>query len=303
MKAQLLTAFGGTESFQWTDVPTPTPGAGQVLVRVRAIGINALECKIRQGLLEAEQPTPLPAILGHEFAGSVETLGEGVKGFKLGNPVVGFSASGAYAQYAVANAEALSLVPEKISLEQAATLPVAIEAAIRGISGLGIQSNWTVVINGASDAVGSAAVQLLEREGVRVIGTASERNRVYLKQLGAIPVTYGEGVADRIRELAPQGVDAVFDVSGHGFAATAVELTGNPARVLTIADFEAAALGVKVSAGSSALTAQAFAHVLPLAAAGQFRTEISNMLPLKRIATAHALSEAGHACGKLIVTA
>lgn len=302
MKAQLLTAFGGTENFRWTEVPTPTPNQGQVLVRVRAIGLNALEWKIRNGSLEGQFPTPLPAILGKELAGTVEALGDGVQGFKVGDPVVGFSASGAYAQYAVANTEALALVPGKIPLEQAATLPVAVETATRGIASLGIQPGWTVVINGAAGAVGSAAVQLLARDGVHVIGTASAANHAYLESLGARPVTYGAGAAARIRALAPRGVDAVFDVSGHGFASTAIELTGNPARVLTIADFAAASLGIKTSTGGGAPNAQSFAQVLPLVAADKLRIEISKTIPLEQIAEAHALSETGHARGKLIVT-
>ena len=302
MKAQLLTAFGGAENLSFTDVPTPAPAAGQVLVRTAAIGINSLEWKIRKGWLEGQFPTPLPAILGKELAGTVEALGPGATGFSIGDRVVGFADSGAYAQYAVARPEALALLPDRLSFESAATLPVAVETAVRGIHGLGVQSGWTVVVNGAAGAVGSAAVQLLVKQGVTVIGTASLANHSALAALGAAPVAYGEGVATRIRALAPRGVDAVFDVTGHGFAATAVELTGNPARVLTIADFAAAALGIRVSTGRRIPTAGSFAPLLALAAEGGFRIEIARMFPLADMAAAHALSETGHLRGKIIVT-
>ena len=151
-------------------------------------------------------------------------------------------------------------------------------------------------------AVGSAAVQLLVKRGVAVIGTASQANHPYVASLGALPVAYGEGVANRIRALAHAGIDAVFDVAGHGFAATAIELTGDPSRVLTIADFEAASLGIRTSTGRGLPGAAAFAPLLPLAAAGGFRTEISRTFPLADLAAAHALSETGHLRGKIIVT-
>jgi NADPH:quinone reductase-like Zn-dependent oxidoreductase len=302
VKAQILRAFGGADNFEPADVPTPTPAPGQILVRTAAIGINSLEWKIRNGWLEREFPTPLPAILGKEFAGTVAALGEGATGFSLGDRVVGFADSGAYAQYAVARAEALAFVPDALSFADAVTLPVAVETAERGIRALGIQPGWTVVVNGAAGAVGSAVVQLLVEQGVTVIGTASEPNHDRLISLGAAPVTYGTGVATRIRARAQGAVDAVYDVTGHGFAATAIELTGDPRRVLTIADFDAAARGVLISTGTGTPTAEPFDRVLPLAAAGGFRTVIDRAFPFADIAAAHARSEQGHVRGKIVVT-
>ncbi|RYE91533.1 MAG: NADP-dependent oxidoreductase [Myxococcales bacterium] len=302
MKAQTLKAIGGTDNFELTDVPTPAPGPGQVLVRVAVVGINSLEWKIRNGTLGGPFAPALPAILGKEFAGTVEALGEGATGLAVGDRVAGFADSGVYAQYAVARPASLARLPDDLSFERAATLPVAVETASRGIDELGVQPGWTVVVNGAAGGVGTAAVQLLVKRGVMVIGTASTSNHAYLAGLGAIPVAYGAGVADRIRALAPRGVDAVFDVAGHGFAATAIALTGDPERVLSIADFEAASLGIRVSSGSNTPSAASFAAVLPLAATGEFRTEIDRTYALADIAAAHAQSEAGHTRGKIIVT-
>jgi NADPH:quinone reductase-like Zn-dependent oxidoreductase len=290
VKAQLLKDFGGVDSFSMAEVPTPAPGPGQVLVRVAAIGVNSLECKIRTGSLRHVFPTPLPAILGKEIAGTVV---DGA-GLAAGTRVVGFADSGAYAEYVVARVEALAVLPDALSFTGAVTLPVAVETATRGIRALGVQPGWTVVVNGATGAVGTAVVQLLARQGVTVIGTASARNHEHLASLGATPVAYGEAIR--------RPVDAVIDVTGHGFVPTAIELTGDPSRVLTIADFEAAKLGVQTSSGAAVQTAESFTPVLPLAAAGEFRTVIDRIFPLADIAAAHTRSEEGHARGKIVVT-
>ncbi|MFD2422074.1 NADP-dependent oxidoreductase [Amycolatopsis pigmentata] len=302
MKAQILTAFGGADNFVMADVATPIPGPGQVLVRIGAIGINSLECKIRSGSLERAFPTSLPAILGKEVAGSVAAVGADTNGFSVGDRVVGFTDSGAYAEYALARTEALAVLPAALSFVHAVTLPVAVETGVRGISALSVKPGWTVVVNGAAGAVGTAVVQLLLKRGVTVIGTASEHNHDHLAALGAIPVTYGTGAAARIRALAGGPIDAVYDVTGHGFAATGIELTGDSRRVLTIADFDAAPLGVLTSTGPSAPTAAPFAPVVPLAAAGEFPTVIDRVFPFADIAAAHARSEQGHARGKIVVT-
>ncbi|MCS7477977.1 NADP-dependent oxidoreductase [Umezawaea endophytica] len=300
MKAWALTAFGGPDGFTPVDIATPEAGPGQVLVRTAAIGINGLECKIRAGWLEREFPTPLPAVLGKEFAGTVVALGDGAAGFSVGDRVVGFADSGTYAEHAVARTGALAVLPDALAFADAVTLPVAVETAVRGIRALGVRAGWTVVVNGAAGAVGGTAVQLLVRQGATVIGTASEPNHEHLTALGATPVAYGPGVAARIRDHG--AVDAVFDVTGHGFAATAVELTGDPRRVLTIADFAAAALGVLTSTGPAAPTAEPFAPVVALAAAGGFRTVVDRVFPFADLPAAHVRSDGGHVRGKVVVT-
>lgn len=187
----MLTAFGGADNFELSDVPTPVPGPGQVLVRTAAIGVNSLEWKIRRGGLEHAFPTPLPAILGKEVAGTVVAPGRGATGISPGDRVVGFTDSGAYAEYALARTGALAVLPDALSFTDAVTLPVAVETAERGIRALGVRPGWTVVVNGAAGAVGSAVVQLLVLRGVMVIGTASEANHEHLTALGAPPSSTG----------------------------------------------------------------------------------------------------------------
>ncbi|MFJ7078800.1 zinc-binding dehydrogenase [Streptomyces sp. NPDC098781] len=215
--------------------------------------------------------------------------------------MVGFTESGAYAQYCTARVEALADMPEGVSFESAAALPVALETGTRGLGALGVRPGWTVVVHGAAGVVGSAVVQLLTARGVTVIGTASAPNHGHVASLGAIPVAHGNGVAAGIRRHAPRGVDAVYDAAGRGFARTAIELTGDPRRVLTIADFEAASLGIRTSTGSRTPSAEPIAAVPPLVASGAFRVVIDSVHPLTEIAAAHLRGEQGRPRGMIVV--
>ena len=304
MKAYVLTAFGGAENFDLRDVPAPNAGPGQVRVRVRvrAVGINPLEVKVRNGWLRDAFPTTFPAILGNEVAGTIDQLGDGVDGVAVGDRVLGFVDGGAYAEYAVARPAALAGLPDGVSFESAAALPVAAEASQRALALLDVRDGETVVVNGAAGAVGSAAVQLLVRRAVTVVGTASAANHDYLRGLGAIPVAYGEGVVERIRAAVPSGVDAVLDVAGKGFARDAIALRGGPDRIVTLADMEAPALGIAFAAGNPfALTAETLPPVVDLAAGGGFAVAIDRVFPFDAIPAAHALSEGGHLRGKIVV--
>ncbi|THF83578.1 NADP-dependent oxidoreductase [Deinococcus sp. KSM4-11] len=302
MKATVLTGFGGTENFSVQDVPNPQAGPGQVRVRIEAIGINPLEFKIRLGWMQQFMPITFPAILGSEVAGTVDQVGEGVTDFALGDRVAGFVDSGAYAEAALARPAALIRIPPQLTFEQAVTLPLAAETAQRALAPLKIQSGETVVVNGAAGGVGTIAVQLLVQDGARVIGTASAANAEYVRSLGAEPVTYGEGALDRIRALAPQGVDAVFDVAGHGFLNDAIALRGGPDRIITIADFDAPALGIPVSGGDpGGLKADTLQRVIDLAAQGKLTTHIDHTFAFDQLPDAQAMSEAGHVRGKLVV--
>ena len=303
MHAHVLTRFGGPESLELADLPAPEAGAGQVRVRIAAIGINPIEYKIRNGWLQEVVPTVFPAVLGSEIAGTIDQVGDGVEGFAVGDRVTGFADGGSYAAFTVTRAVTVTPIPDGLGFEQAATIPVGAETALRTVPPLGVRSGDTVVVNGAAGAVGSAAVQLLVRDGVRVVGTASGHNHDYVRALGATPVAYGDGVLDRIRAAAPQGVDAALDAGGHGFAAAAIELVGDPSRIVTTVDFEAAALGVVIAPGDLAgITAAPLGPVVALAADGGYATEISRTFPFAELPAALALSETGHVRGKIVVT-
>ncbi|MFE6226698.1 NADP-dependent oxidoreductase [Streptomyces sp. NPDC057854] len=307
MEAVVFEEFGGSEVLRHTtDAAVPVPGPGEVRLRVVAIGVNPMDWKVRRGLLEDFFPTTFPAVPGIEVAGTVDALGEGVTGLAVGDEVFGWSKTGGYAQYAIAGH--VLPKPAGLSWEAAVSLPVAGETAARVLEQIGVQEGETLFLHGAAGIVGTLAVQLAVAAGVTVVGSASEPNHAYLRGLGAIPVTYGDGLADRVRAAAPQGVDAVFDAAGHGVLPVALALLGGEGvadkrRIATIASVDAAEYGIVYSVPEQDpervrawLTAQAEGVL-----AGTLRLRFAESLPLKDAARAQDLSESGHTRGKLIL--
>src|SRR6185312_3822924 len=227
VKAVRFSRFGGPEVLEIVDLPDPHPGPGQVRIAVRAAGVNPSDWKKREGLMDPE----LPQTMGYEAAGVVDELGEGVADVAVGDRVFGLSAEGA-AQAELTVLSFYAPIPPSLTFAGAAALPAAVETATRALDQLGVGAGAgrgsTLLINGASGSVGSAAVQLALARGVRVIGTASPANHDYLRALGAEPVAYGEGLAGRVRALAPDGVDAALDVAGSGVLPELIELAGGP---------------------------------------------------------------------------
>ncbi|MFJ3584814.1 NADP-dependent oxidoreductase [Streptomyces sp. NPDC090127] len=303
MEAIVYEEFGGPEVLRHeTGVAVPEPGAGEVRVKVAAVGVNPVDHKRRYGWVEQFYPTTFPAVPGLEFAGTVDALGPGVTGVAVGDEVFGWTTTGAYAEYALA--EVFAPKPTGLSWEQAASIPVAGETAQRVLDLLGVTSGETLLLHGAAGVVGSVAVQLAVAAGVTVVGTASERNHAYLESLGAIPVAYGEGLADRVRAAAPDGIDAVFDAAGHDTLPVSIELTGGAKeRIVTIAAVDAAEHGIVFSGvtvepplARTWLTTHARS-----AAEGRLRLVVAETLPLKEAARAQELSESGHVRGKLVL--
>lgn len=299
MKAVQFNRFGGTEVLQHADVEVPQPGPGQVRVRVKAAGLNAIDGKIRSGSMEAVRPTPLPAIPGGELAGVVDAIGEGVQDVKIGDEVLGWSDTGSYAEYALAT----TVAPKPAGLDwlDAAALPVAGETTERVLNLLAVTGGETVLMHGASGAVGTLAVQLAAARGARVIATAGPGNQDYLASLGATPTVYGEGLVERVRALAPDGVDAVFDLAGKGALEDSIALRGSIERIVTIADFRAPKLGIAFASGDSGLrSAISLAALAEDAATGKLATTVTSY-PLDQAAEAQRVSDAGHVRGKLVL--
>ncbi|MEI7030546.1 NADP-dependent oxidoreductase [Streptomyces pratensis] len=302
MEAMRYEEFGGPDVLHLVRLDAPRPGPGQVRAAVRAAGVNPIDHKIRNGWMEGVFPTVLPAIPGTEFAGVVLETGEGVTAFAPGDEVLGRSATGSYASEVLAEEASLARKERGLSWEEAAALPVAAGTASRVLDELAVAEGETLLLHGASGGVGSMAVQLAAARGATVIGTASPANHDYLRVLGAIPVAYGDGLVERVRELAPQGVDAVFDAAGRGALPGSVELRGGTTeRIVTIADGDAAKLGVAFSSGGGGPSAERLAENARLAAAGELRVEVAQVFPLADAASAHALSEGGHVRGKLVL--
>ncbi|MEU9914967.1 NADP-dependent oxidoreductase [Streptomyces sp. NPDC051001] len=299
MKAILFDRFGGTDVLHEADIETPRPGPGQIRVRVRAAGLNALDGKIRSGAMEAAFPTPLPAVPGAELAGLVDALGEGVRDVRVGDEVVGWSDTGSYAQYALATTVAPK--PSGLDWQHAVALPVAGETAERVLNLLGVVAGETVLMHGAAGAVGTLAVQLATARGARVIATAGPANQDYLTSLGATATLYGEGLVERVRALTPDGVDAVFDLAGKGALEDSITLRGGTERIVTISDFRARRLGVTFSSGGQERSATRLAELAQNAATGKLVTTV-NAYPLDQAAKAQQVSDAGHGRGKLVLT-
>jgi NADPH:quinone reductase-like Zn-dependent oxidoreductase len=301
LKAVRFSQFGGPEVLEIVDLPDPHPGPGQVRIAVRAAGVNPSDWKKRQGLMDAE----LPQTLGYEAAGVVDELGEGVADVAVGDRVFGFSAEGA-AQAELAVLSYYAPIPPSLDFPAAAALPAAIETATRALdqlaSGGNSGSGGTLLINGASGSVGSAAVQLAVMRGARVIGTASPANHTYLRSLGAEPVGYGEGLVGRVRALSPDGVDLALDVAGSGVLPELIELAGGPEHVVTIADFAGAQEhGVRFSSGDAGRAVHALAEIGELISSGRFSLPVAQTFPLAEVAAAHRVSEDGHVRGKLVL--
>jgi NADPH:quinone reductase-like Zn-dependent oxidoreductase len=299
MKAIVFDRFGGPEVLHEADIDVPQPGPGQVRVRVKAAGLNALDGKIRSGMLEAVYPTTFPAVPGGELAGVVDALGEGVEDVQVGDEVLGWSDTGSYAEYALATIVAPK--PAALGWQHAAALPVAGETAERVLKLLGVAAGETVLMHGAAGAVGTLAVQLATARGARVIGTAGPGNQEYLASLGATATVYGEGLVERVRALAPDGVDAVFDLAGKGALEDSITLRGGTDRIVTIADFRAQQLGITFASGPQEASSARLAALAQDAATGKVVTTVT-AYPLDQAATAQQVSDAGHVRGKLVLT-
>ncbi|WP_433200985.1 NADP-dependent oxidoreductase [Nocardia sp. CA-107356] len=298
MRAIAYYDYGGPDVLQVVDIPIPEPGAGQVRVAVRASAVNPADWKIRSGALSFGEPV-FPQYPGGEIAGVVDALGPDVTEMAVGDEVLGWAVA-AYAEYAISNAVARK--PAELSWVDAASLPVSVSTAAKALAALKLQPGETLLINGAAGAVGSMGVQLAVADGVTVIGTASAANQDIVRELGATATTYGDGVADRVRALAPDGVDAVFDAAGHGVLPAAIELRGGTDRIVTIVDPAARELGVTFLTGGPR-PVELLHQVAERVASGAFRLPgPARTFRLERAAAAQEESEKGRGPGKVVLT-
>src|ERR1700679_1029263 len=233
MKAVQYAAFGGPEVLRLVDVSEPQAGPSQVRIAVRAVGVNPIDWKLRGGAMGGQ----LPRGTGVEAAGVVDQLGDGVTGVAIGDRVFGSAANAAAEQALLSH---FAPIPPELDFTAAAALPIAVETATRCLDLLGVSEGHTLLINGASGAVGLAAVQLARGRGARVIGSGGPSSQERLRSFGAEPVVYGEGMADQVSELAPDGVDLAIDIALSGGIATVVQIAGGADNVVAIADFQGA---------------------------------------------------------------
>lgn len=301
-KAYGFTQYGGTQTQEMLDVPKPSPGAGEVLVAVRAAGVNPVDWKTRQGHLVEFTSLELPAVFGEEVAGAVEEVGQDVDGFSVHDEILGNVApgSGGYAEYTLVTASTATKKPPQVSFTDAAALPVAAGTAYDAIRQLDLLQGQTLLITGIGGGVGVAAAQLARDAGIFVIGTGSEGKRELAESLGATLVNYGEGVADRVREILPAGVDAILDLVGGDAVRAVAGLVKDRSRLLTTAD-----PGVVSELGGASVerdrSSAVLAEVVQLVADGKLDPHVTDVVPLERAGEALAGVESGHARGKIVI--
>ena len=298
MKAIQFENYGGPDMLHVVDVEAPRAGPGQVRIRVHAAGVNPSDWKRREGQYRAFENVHFPAGLGVEGAGVVEEIGPGVTGVAVGDAVFGFGGN-VMAEQAVLTYWARK--PDDVPFEVAAGLPVVSDTATRALDQVGVTGGQTLLISGAAGGVGSTILQLARLRGLTVIGTASAAKHDYLRGLGAIPTTYGPGLEERIRALAPDGVQAAIDVAGSGIIPELIRIVGHPTRVLSIADFSAEEYGAKFAHGPPVDPARLFSKMADLCSSGAFTLHIDRTFPLDRAREAQEVSQTGRATGKLVV--
>lgn len=297
MRAVQYERFGGPEVLEIADVEEPHPAAGQVRIRVHAAGVNAADWKFREGLFTGGEPLAAPSGVGLDAAGTVDELGDGVTGVAVGDRVFG-SGPSTFAEHAVLTAWAA--MPHHLSFEEAAATPVPFDTAVRALAAVGAKEGDTLVISGAAGGVGTAAIQLARARGLIVIGTAGAANQEYVEALGAIPTTYDDGWVDRVRELAVAEVDVALDAAGAGVIPQLIELTGDPAKVVSVADFSATELGAQFTSGGGD-TRAALEEAARLFETGGLRMIVERTFPLDETPEAQRLSKLGHGRGRTVI--
>ncbi|MEU3195169.1 NADP-dependent oxidoreductase [Streptomyces sp. NPDC006996] len=306
MKAISYARYGGPEVLELGEVDDPKVGPDSVLVKVRAAGVNPVDWKCREGYLDSVLPAVFPVVPGWDVAGVVVQPGPAVPEFAVGDEVIGYVredvlSRGTFAEYVAAPVRTLARKPRSLSFEEAAGLPLAGLTAYQVLHRvLGVKRGETVLVHAAAGGVGSIAVQLAAHLGARVIGTASEHNHDYVRGLGGEPVSYGDGLVERVRGLAPEGVDAVFDTVGGDALRASANLLAPDGRLASITDPEVVDLGghywfVRPDP-------QDLSHLSDLADQGALTIHVSETFPLSRAAEAHRLNQEGRTRGKIVVT-
>lgn len=297
--AVVMTGYGPPEVLKWTAVPLAEPGEGQIRIKVKAAGISPTDLALRAGYLKAI-PLPASAVLGFEAAGTVDAVGPGVTGTSIGDAVTALLFGlGGYAEYAVASI--WTRKPDTVSWIDAAALPSSAEAAVGVLRQLNVTSGETLLLFGGGGSVGIIATQLAVARGVTVISAVGEHDEPLARELGATPVRYGAGVADRVRALGGS-VDAVFDAAGNGVLADAITLAGGPERVITLSDRVAADFGVTLSEPTPDRAPRALDEAIPLLADGRLRLRAHHSMPMQQAAEAHGQLESGAVHERIILT-
>lgn len=299
-KAVRYSEYGGPEVLEWVEVEEPHAGEGRVRVAVRAAGTNPFDYKVRRGGYIPNHT--LPAGQGAEFAGVIDEVGEGVSEFAVGDEVLGWVGTGAQASHVVVRATNVTAKPAGLDWATAGGIGLVSNTAKRAVDSLALGPGDTVLVTAAAGGVGIPTVQFALATGARVVGTASESNHEFLRGLGVIPVAYGEGEVERLRDAAPNGYTAVLDNKGGDALLTALELGVPPERVNTIADRATAEEHGFATVGGGGKTAEELADFARQAASGELIIPVRSTYPFAEVAQAYRELETGHGRGKVVLT-
>ncbi|MFF4315142.1 NADP-dependent oxidoreductase [Streptomyces sp. 900105755] len=301
-KAYVYTRHGGPETEAFAELDRPVPGPGELLIAVRAAGVNPVDWKLRGGFRRpGEGEARFPVVLGSEAAGVVEETGEGVTGFSAGDEVFGNTSGGAFAEYALLTASVTAHKPAALSFADAATLPVAAATAYDGVRQLDLPEGATLLVTGAGGGVGAAVLQIAHAWGLRVIGVAGEAKKDLVESLGAVHVASGPDLADRVRAVAPDGVDGVYDLVGGEVLAEAAGLLADRTKLITAGAAPETVAALGGSRVARARTAAVLDEVAELVVAGELDPHVSQTFPLDRADEALRAVEQGHALGKIVI--
>ena len=300
MKAVRFDRYGGIDVLQVVEAPVPEPAQGEVLVKVKAASINPGEAKIREGMFHNVWPASFPSGEGSDLAGIVTRVGIGVEGVTTGDEVIGFTHRRAsHAEYVVVDAQNLTRKPANVPWEVAGSLAIAGSTAYASVRAVALKQGDSVAVSGAAGGVGSITVQLARRAGAEVIGIAGQANHDWLTVHGIKPVTYGNGLANRLSEAA---IDAFIDTYGQGYVKVAIELGVAPDRINTVIDFAAAKqYSVKAEGSQAALNASVLAELAGLIGADELEVPIAATFALGDVREAFQLLEQGHTRGKIVL--
>ena len=303
MRAVRFDHYGDRDVLHVADVDVPVPPAGEVVVEVRAAGINPGEASIRLGLLDAMFPATFPSGEGSDLAGVVSAVGDGVTEFAVGDGVLGWSwRRSSHAEYVAVPVGQLIAKPAALSWEVAGALYVVACTAYAAVRAVDVREGDTVAVSAAAGGVGSIVVQLLRLRGATVLGIASEGNHDWLAAHGVVPIAYGDGLVERLRAAAPNGIDAFIDLFGPEYLDVAVESGIPPDRIETIISRQKAAeIGAKVEGSGNASTTEVLAEMAELVASGQIEVPIASTYPLERVRDAYAELEQRHTRGKIVL--
>lgn len=303
MRAVRFDEYGGVDVLEVRDVEDPVAGPGEVLVAVKAAGINPGEISIREGRLHERWPATFPSGEGTDLAGLVQAVGDGVSAFAPGDEVLGWTEQRAsHAELVVVAADQLTPKPASVPWEVAGSLFVVAMAAYASVQAVAPRAGETVVVSAAAGGVGSVAVQLARRTGATVIGLAGERNHDWLRRHDIVPVTYGDGQADRIRDAAHGTIDAFIDTFGGGYVDLAIGLGVPPQRINTIIDYDAVQrLGVNAQGTHAIATAPLLAEIAALVADGSIEIPIARTFELDQVRDAYRELAERHSHGKIVL--